>query len=70
MTNEEAQVLEPGDLIFVKPAWWLKGESCECRVIAASVTETYASVLVQPITGNPHSRYVDPQDIVYTIQKA
>lgn len=57
-TSEVAPKLSEGDVITCR-AWWLKNETCLCRV--AHLWNTTLDFLdVAPLTGNPHHRTIRP----------
>ena len=52
--------VKPGDEIRI-PAWWRKGAQTLCRVSSVGTYTTSdgaRGVTVQPLEGNPHSRFI------------
>jgi hypothetical protein len=51
---------------YIIPAWWLKGEPCRVKIHsthdANPEKQTKMSILVLPLEGNPHSRFIVLQD--------
>lgn len=51
--------LKAGDRILVA-AWWRGRDSIPCQIISVNSYD----VIVQPLEGNPHSRYVKREDVL------
>jgi hypothetical protein len=60
-TNELTQMIPTKGQVWRVKAWWLKGQLVESRIEA--IYEDSKTIVVRPLSGNPHARMVNLDDL-------
>ena len=56
-------IFKAGDIVK-GPGWWIKDLMIECQVTEDVDDDGDWGMMVKPLTGNPHGRYIGRRDLV------